>query len=96
MKFTCSAELRFNITGKWNGAIFSDAGNIWNIADNIDNPDAIFSGFRSLETIAIGTGFGIRYDFSFFVLRLDMGFKTYNPARVESEKWLKEMRFDKV
>ncbi len=95
MKFTCSAELRFNITGKWNGAIFSDAGNIWNIADNIDNPDAIFSGFRSLETIAIGTGFGIRYDFSFFVLRLDMGFKTYNPARVESEKWLKEMRFDK-
>jgi outer membrane protein assembly factor BamA len=95
MKLALSAELRFNIFGQWNGAIFTDIGNIWNIYDNIDNPDAVFSGFKSLENIAMGTGFGVRYDFNFFVVRLDLGFKTYNPAKAENEKWLKELNFGK-
>jgi hypothetical protein len=55
----------------------------------------VFSGLKSLENIAVGSGFGIRYDFSFFVLRLDLGFKTYNPAKEENEKWFKELNFSK-
>ena len=95
MKLLFSTEFRFNIFQQLNGAFFVDAGNIWNVSDIATNADAIFSGLKSLENIAIGSGFGFRYDFNFFVIRLDLGFKTYNPANPENEKWLKEMRFDK-
>lgn len=95
MKLLFSTEFRFNIFQKLNGALFVDAGNIWNVSDIVTNPDAVFSGLKSLENIAVGSGFGFRYDFNFFVIRLDLGFKTYNPANPDNEKWLKEMRFNK-
>ncbi|MGL2962258.1 POTRA domain-containing protein [Flavobacterium sp. RSB2_4_14] len=95
MKISVSTELRFNIFQQLFGAIFIDAGNIWNVSDIVTNPKAVFSGIKSLEDTAIGSGFGARYDFNFFVVRLDLGFKTYNPANADSEKWFKEMRFDK-
>ena len=95
MKLLFSTEFRFGILQQLNGAFFVDAGNIWNISDIVTNPDAIFSGLKSLENIAVGSGFGFRYDFNFFVIRLDLAFRTYNPANPENEKWLKEMRFDK-
>ncbi|WP_445452949.1 translocation and assembly module lipoprotein TamL [Flavobacterium sp. 25HG05S-40] len=95
MKLLFSTEFRFNIFQQLNGAFFVDTGNIWNIADIVSDADAKFTGLKSLENIAVGSGFGFRYDFNFFVIRLDLGFKTYNPANPENEKWLKEMRFDK-
>jgi len=94
MKLAFSTELRFNIFQKLNGALFTDVGNIWNVLDNTTYEPSIFSGIKSLENLAVGTGFGFRYDFNFFVVRLDMGFKTYNPALLE-DKWFKELRFDK-
>ena len=95
MKLLLSTEFRFNIFQQLFGALFIDAGNIWNVKDIVTNPDATFSGLKSLENIAVGSGFGFRYDFNFFVVRLDFGFKTYNPANPENEKWLKEIRFNK-
>ena len=95
MKLLFSTEFRFNIFQQLNGALFVDAGNIWNVSDIVTDTDAIFSGLKSLENIAVGSGFGFRYDFNFFVIRLDFGFKTYNPANVENQKWFKDMRFDK-
>lgn len=95
MKLLFSTEFRFNIFQQLNGALFIDSGNIWNVSDVVTNSDAIFSGLKSLENIAVGSGFGFRYDFNFFVVRVDLGFKTYNPAKPENEKWLKEMRFNK-
>lgn len=95
MKLLFSTEFRFNIFQQLYGAFFVDAGNIWNIEDIVTDPDATFTGLKSLENIAVGSGFGFRYDFNFFVIRLDLGFKTYNPANPENEKWLKEMRFNK-
>ncbi len=94
MKLMLSTELRFNIFQKLNGAIFADAGNIWNVLDNTTFEPSIFRNLKSLENMALGTGYGLRYDFNFFILRLDMGFKTYNPSLPE-DKWFKEMRFDK-
>ena len=95
MKLLFSTEFRFNIFLKLNGAFFIDAGNIWNVSDIVTNPDATFTGLKSLENIAVGSGFGFRYDFNFFIIRIDLGFKTYNPANMENEKWFKEMRFNK-
>ncbi|WP_299228547.1 BamA/TamA family outer membrane protein [uncultured Psychroserpens sp.] len=93
MKITLSAEQRFNLVGRFNGAVFVDAGNIWNALDDVEDENATFDGFKSLEDIAIGSGFGLRYDFSFFVLRLDIGFKTYDPSRLSGSRWFKDYNF---
>ena len=86
-KLTLNLEYRFPFLSKMNGAFFLDAGNIWNIFDNINDPAYRFDGLKDLNEIAIGTGLGLRYDFNFFVFRLDTGFKTYNPALPKSFRW---------
>jgi len=93
MKLAFNLEQRFTFLGDLKGAIFTDVGNIWNALDNVEDPQATFTGFQSLEDIAVGTGFGLRYDFSFFVLRFDVGFKTYDPALPNGERWFKNTNF---
>ncbi|MDB9723386.1 outer membrane protein assembly factor [Polaribacter sp.] len=92
-KFLTSAEYRFDLIGSLKGAFFIDAGNIWDIsgAQFVDE-DAKFSGVSAFKEIAIGSGLGIRYDLSFFVLRLDAGFKTYEPY-LKDRKWFKNYNF---
>ncbi|KGD67941.1 hypothetical protein B0A61_15560 [Flavobacterium aquatile LMG 4008 = ATCC 11947] len=96
MKISFNAEFRFNIFGKLNGALFADAGNIWNVLDNVEDEAYQFNGLKSLETIALGTGFGFRYDFGLFVVRGDLGFKTYNPAKNINNRWFKELNLSEL
>ena len=93
MKIAMNAEFRFKILGDIKGAIFADAGNIWNVFDNITDASATFDGFKDLKEIALGTGFGLRYDFDYFVVRLDIGLKTYNPANEISKRWFYDYDF---
>lgn len=93
MKIAISGEFRFKVLGSLKGALFADAGNIWNVLDNVVDEKSTFTGFGDLKDIALGTGFGLRYDFSFFVIRFDLGFKTYNPANESGQKWFKEYNF---
>jgi hypothetical protein len=93
MKIAISSEFRFKILGSVKGALFIDAGNIWNVLDNVTDEKSTFTGIKNLKDIAIGSGFGIRYDLSFFVVRFDIGFKTYNPANKKGEKWFQEYNF---
>lgn len=93
LKIALNLEYRFPIAGDVKGAFFADAGNIWNVFDDVDDEAAIFSGFDSLKDIALGTGVGIRYDFSYFVFRLDVGFKTYNPAENTANRWFRDYNF---
>ncbi|KPM30325.1 Surface antigen [Croceitalea dokdonensis DOKDO 023] len=86
-KIGLNLEYRFPIAGNIKGALFADGGNIWNVFDNVDNEDATFNGLASLGDLALGTGFGLRYDFTYFIIRLDTGFKTYNPALEGSDRW---------
>lgn len=95
MKLAFNAEYRFPISGAFKGAVFADVGNIYNVLDSEDDPDAIFDGIEDLEFLALGTGAGLRYDFGFFVLRFDMGFKTYNPALEEGRRWFKEFKISR-
>lgn len=92
-KIALNSELRFNIFNKTNGAIFVDAGNIWNFLDNVEEESSKFLGIKSIKDIAIGSGFGIRQDFNFFVVRLDFGFKTYEPAITDNKKWFRNYNF---
>ncbi|MFV0540556.1 MAG: BamA/TamA family outer membrane protein [Aestuariibaculum sp.] len=96
LKLAFSLEHRFNIFESLNGAFFADAGNIWNVLDNVEDDNATFSSFSSLKDIALGSGFGLRYDFNFFVFRLDVGFKTYNPSYQEGLRWFKDYNFSKA
>ncbi len=93
LKIALSAEQRFNILGPVSGALFIDVGNIWNVLDDVDQDEAKFRNFGDLKNIAIGSGFGLRYDFNFFVLRLDTGFKTYDPSYQDKNRWFNDYNF---
>ena len=93
MKLAFSLEYRYKLFGKLNGAFFTDAGNIWNILDDVTDQKATFNNFESLKDLALGAGFGLRYDFDFFILRLDTGFKAYNPTYNSNNRWLKDFNF---
>lgn len=90
LKFINSLEYRFNVINSINGALFVDAGNIWDISNaSITASEAKFRGINSIKDIAIGSGVGLRYDLSFILLRLDLGFKTYEPYLPAGNKWFK-------
>ncbi|MEJ4089507.1 BamA/TamA family outer membrane protein [Galbibacter orientalis] len=93
LKIAFNLEYRFNLIGDFKGALFADAGNIWNFLDNVDEEEAVFEDFKSLKEIALGTGFGLRYDFNFFVLRFDIGFKTYDPSYNQGKRWFTDYNF---
>jgi outer membrane protein assembly factor BamA len=93
MKIAFSSEFRFKILGSLKGALFADAGNIWNVLDNVLDEKSTFKNLSDLKEIALGTGMGFRYDLSFFVMRFDLGFKTYNPAKEIGNRWFKELNF---
>jgi hypothetical protein len=96
LKIALNAEYRYTILGDFKGAFFIDAGNIWNVLDNVEDEASRFTSIGDLQELAIATGLGLRYDFGFFVLRFDGGFKTYNPALPEGERWFKEYNFANI
>mgnify|MGYP001196713611 FL=1 len=95
-KVSLNFEYRNKISGKLNGAFFVDMGNIWNINDNNNDNSMTFNNFSDLSELAVGSGIGLRYDFNFFVLRLDTAFKTYNPAKEKSNRWFSDFSLNKA
>jgi hypothetical protein len=94
LKLLSSLEYRFDILNSIKGAFFIDAGNIWDITNStLVPPEGKFTGFSSFKDIAVGSGFGLRYDLSFILIRLDIGFKTYEPYLVNESKWFKHYNF---
>jgi hypothetical protein len=75
IKLEANLEYRFKVIWKMEAAIFVDAGNIWALRPEADKPGADFAWDRFYKEIAIGTGLGARFDFSFFLLRVDFGLK---------------------
>ncbi|MBN2480178.1 MAG: BamA/TamA family outer membrane protein [Bacteroidales bacterium] len=88
VKIEANLEYRFELFWKMEGALFIDVGNIWAIRKEEDLPDARFQWNRFYKEIAVGSGFGIRFDFSFFLLRFDFGLKLHDPALPEHERWI--------
>ncbi len=65
---------------------FIDAGNIWTIRDYEDQPGGVFKFNKFYEQIAVAYGLGLRLDFTYFMLRFDMGMKAHNPGSGQ-EHW---------
>jgi outer membrane protein assembly factor BamA len=89
MKLEANIEYRFKVIWKMESAIFVDMGNIWAIREDKNKPGAEFAWNRFHNDIAVGAGIGVRFDFSFFLLRVDVGIKLRDPARIaEKSKWI--------
>jgi outer membrane protein assembly factor BamA len=88
IKLEGNVEYRFPIYKLIKGAVFADAGNIW-----LKNKDLNFGGGdfqidRFYKEFALGTGIGIRLDFSFFVVRVDAALPLKDPSQPEGHRWV--------
>jgi hypothetical protein len=88
IKLEMNIEYRFKMFWIIEGALFADAGNIWSIGKYEENESKVFRFNRFYKEIALGTGFGTRFDFSFFIIRFDFGLKIYNPSLPEGNRWI--------
>lgn len=89
-------EYRRKLFSYFDMAVFLDAGNSWMIGRDDARPGADFRYDRFYKEIAVGTGLGLRMDFDFLVIRLDLATKALDPAREEGQRWiLDNIRFNK-
>ncbi|MFA6481850.1 MAG: BamA/TamA family outer membrane protein [Bacteroidales bacterium] len=88
VKLEVNAEYRFDLFSIIKGALFLDAGNIWAINSSDERPGSVFKATGFYREIAVGTGFGIRADFSYFIGRLDLGMKLREPGTPDGPKWI--------
>lgn len=79
IQLECNAEVRFPIQGMFNGAVFVDAGNIWNYHANELLPGGEFHFNTFYDQIAVDAGIGLRVDLNIVILRLDWAFPLRNP-----------------
>ena len=95
-----SAEIRQKLFGFVSGAVFIDAGNVWLFREQAPQVSSSAGDYPTwtgntkfkvgsfYKEIAVGTGFGLRFDFAFLVLRLDVGIKAYDPSRQLGDRFI--------
>ena len=88
MKFEVNAEYRFGMFWKINGAVFVDAGNVWNFKNKNTDAEDIINMNNFLEGIAANWGVGLRLDLNFILLRFDMGMVFRDPSRESGHRWV--------
>ena len=87
-------EYRFPIHSFIKGAIFTDIGNIWTMRENETFTGGQFKFNTFYKQLAADAGIGLRFDFSFFLFRLDAAAPMVNPAYPEGERWrITKLRF---
>jgi hypothetical protein len=102
MQLEFNTEFRFNITTipglmKINSALFVDMGNIWSTEfdhnTNARVPEASFKLGRLYKDLAIGAGSSLRFDFDYFLIRLDWAYKVKDPLYADqNDGWLHDIR----
>jgi len=88
MIFETMLEYRRKLVGYFDMALFIDAGNSWVLGVDNSRPGADFRFDRFYKEIAFGTGIGLRMDFDFLVIRLDMATKAIDPSQPEGDRWV--------
>ena len=86
-KLEFNTEYRAKIYGLLKGALFLDAGNIWLLKENTDKPGAKLSK-KFLNELAVGAGAGLRFDFSFLILRTDFAFPIRKSYLPDGNRWV--------
>lgn len=88
VKIELNAEYRFGIYSFFKGAFFVDVGNIWLLKSNPANTGSPFSFSGIYKELAVGTGFGLRVDVSFFILRFDLAMPIRKPWLEDNHRWV--------
>ena len=88
MHLETNIEFRFPMFWKLQGALFVDAGNVWNIgkedAEIVSrDPRSLFSFKNLAKSTAMDWGLGLRLDFGMILVRFDMGLRVYDPLDME-------------
>ena len=94
LKLKTSIEYRPLLFGSLYGALFIDAGNMWNVRDK--DMYGLLTMRSFFKDIAISSGIGIRYDLDFFVIRLDWGFIVHAPYDTGKSGYFNTPRFSKA
>ena len=89
IKLELNIEYRGTIYKFIKYGIFVDAGNIWLTHKDEKMPNAEFQFNRFYKEIGLGAGVGVRFDFSFFIIRIDAALPIYEPSRAIDNRWLK-------
>lgn len=89
IKMEFNLEYRFDMFWYVEGAFFLDAGNVWNLRNSTETPNSKF-GTDFLDQFALGLGYGLRFDFTYFIIRFDFGYKLRNsfPDPETGERWV--------
>lgn len=87
LKLEFNTEYRAKIYGLMKGALFVDAGNIWLLNADPNKPGAEISK-DFMKQIAVGAGAGLRFDFSFLILRTDLAVPIRKPYLPEGQRWV--------
>lgn len=86
LRLEANLEYRFPLISLLQGAVFVDAGNVWNTTDNEAlEGDTFTSDF--MNQLGIGGGFGMRVDIQNFVIRLDLAAPFHDPSLAEGQRW---------
>ena len=70
------------------GAAFVDAGNIWTRNFDAARPGSQFEFANVIKEMGLGAGVGLRFNFSFFILRIDAAVKLRDPSLDLSQRWV--------
>ncbi len=79
---------------KIGSALYADVGNIWTLNKQASDPNASISLSRLGKDIAIGIGSGLRVDFTYFLIRIDVAYKVKDPARQTNDGWMNIRNFE--
>ncbi|NDA60593.1 MAG: hypothetical protein EBX50_01000 [Chitinophagia bacterium] len=92
MQLEANFEYRFRLASLGGftieSAVFADIGNIWSVKKISGDPEAQFSLKRLGKDLAVALGAGIRFDFTYFMIRLDGAYKVKDPARLYNNGWM--------
>ncbi len=87
IQIEANAELRFRIYRFFKLGLFLDIGNIWTYSASTVYPDGEFKFNTFYKQLAVDGGIGFRFDFSFFLIRVDFAAPFRDPAYPENERW---------
>lgn len=85
VKLTTNIEYRIPFSKMYEGAIFTDAGNIWSLKDSGFDDQFKFEKF--IKQMGVGSGLGLRINIAYINLRLDAAYKIYDPNLPEGDRW---------
>ena len=86
VKLEADAELRFPLFWKFDGALFAEVGNVFDLRYPLEEGHSL-AGLPG--NLGADWGLGLRLDFDIILVRLDLGMRAHDPGREEGDRWVR-------